>query len=104
MPKAGSRFFLLQKLQKKECLMVLLRRKKMQRRIQDEKRILASVLVLVMLICLLPVTAIADGNEGWKVDGQTVRIYTAKGLRAWADSITNEHTSYDGFKVSIEKI
>ena len=68
-----------------------------------KKRILASVLVLVMLICLLPVTAIADGNEGWKVDGQTVRIYTAKGLRAWADSITNEHTSYDGFKVSIEK-
>ena len=67
-----------------------------------KKRILASVLVLVMLICLLPVTAIADGNEGWKVDGQTVRIYTAKGLRAWADSITNEHTSYDGFTVSIE--
>ena len=68
-----------------------------------KKRILASVLVLVMLICLLPVTAIAGENEGWKVDGQTVRIYTAKGLRAWADSITNEHTSYDGFKVSIEK-
>lgn len=68
-----------------------------------KKRILASVLVLVMLICLLPVTAIADGNEGWKVDGQTVRIYNAAGLRAWADSITNEHTSYDGFKVSIEK-
>ena len=68
-----------------------------------KKRILASVLVLVMLICLLPVTAIADENEGWKVDGQTVRIYTAKGLRAWADSITHEHTSYDGFKVSIEK-
>ena len=68
-----------------------------------KKRILASVLVLVMLICLLPVTAIADGNEGWKVDGQTVMIYNAKGLRAWADSITNEHTSYDGFKVSIEK-
>ena len=68
-----------------------------------KKRILASVLVLVMLICLLPVTAIAGENEGWKVDGQTVMIYTAKGLRAWADSITNEHTSYDGFKVSIEK-
>ena len=68
-----------------------------------KKRILAGILTLVMLICLLPVTAIADGNEGWKVDGQTVRIYTAKGLRAWADSITNEHTSYDGFKVSIEK-
>ena len=68
-----------------------------------KKRILASVLVLVMLICLLPVTAIADENEGWKVDGQTVMIYNAEGLRAWADSITNEHTSYDGFKVSIEK-
>lgn len=68
-----------------------------------KKRILASVLVLVMLICLLPVTAIADGNEGWKVDGQTVRIYTAEGLRAWAASITKGHTSYDGFKVSIEK-
>ena len=68
-----------------------------------KKRILASVLVLVMLICLLPVTAIADENKGWKVDGQTVTIYTAEGLRAWADSITNEHTSYDGFKVSIEK-
>ena len=68
-----------------------------------KKRILASVLVLVMLICLLPVTAIADGNEGWKVYGQTVRIYNAAGLRAWAASITKGHTSYDGFKVSIEK-
>ena len=68
-----------------------------------KKRILASVLALVMLICLLPVTAIADGNEGWKVDGQTVRIYNAAGLRAWAASITKGHTSYDGFKVSIEK-
>ena len=68
-----------------------------------KKRILASVLVLVMLICLLPVTAIAGENEGWKVDGQTVMIYNAAGLRAWADSITNEHASYDGFTVSIEK-
>ena len=68
-----------------------------------KKRILASVLVLVMLICLLPVTAIADGNEGWEVNGQTVRIYNAAGLRAWAASITKGHTSYDGFKVSIEK-
>ena len=67
-----------------------------------KKRILASVLVLVMLICLLPVTAIAGGNEGWKVDGQTVMIYNAAGLRAWADSITKEQTSYDGFTVSIE--
>ena len=76
-----------------------------------KKRILASVLVLVMLICLLPVTAIADGNEGWKVDGQTVRIYNAAGLRAWAASITNGkvtgpeahgYTGYDGFTVSIE--
>ena len=75
-----------------------------------KKRILASVLVLVMLICLLPVTAIADGNEGWKVDGQTVRIYTAEGLRAWAKSITEgpvtdldyECTRYDDFTVSIE--
>lgn len=77
-----------------------------------KKRILASVLVLVMLICLLPVTAIADGNEGWKVDGQTVRIYDAKGLRAWAKSITEGkieprlkeygYTGYDGFTVSIE--
>ena len=75
-----------------------------------KKRILASVLVLVMLICLLPVTAIADGNEGWKVDGQTVTIYTAEGLRAWADSITHGEgadsnygcTRYNGFTVSIE--
>ena len=70
-----------------------------------KKRILAGILTLVMLICLLPVTAIADENAGWTVndDKKTVMIYTAKGLRAWADSITNEHTSYDGFKVSIEK-
>ena len=54
-----------------------------------KKRILASVLVLVMLICLLPVTAIADGNEGLKVEGRTVMIYTAEDLRAWADSITH---------------
>lgn len=76
-----------------------------------KKRILASVLVLVMLICLLPVTAIADGNEGWEVDGQTVMIYNAEGLRAWAASITNGkvtgpeahgYTGYDGFTVSIE--
>ena len=75
-----------------------------------KKRILASVLVLVMLICLLPVTAIADGNEGWKVDGQTVTIYTAEGLRAWADSITHGEgadanygcTRYNGCTVSIE--
>ena len=67
-----------------------------------KKRILAIVLVLVMLICLLPVTAIADGNEGWKVDGQTVRIYTAEGLRAWAASITDKHEDYNGFTVSIE--
>ena len=55
-----------------------------------KKRILAGILTLVMLICLLPVTAIADGNEGWKVDDdkKTVMIYTAKGLREWAKSIT----------------
>ena len=77
-----------------------------------KKRILASVLVLVMLICLLPVTAIADGNEGWEVndDKRTVKIYTAEGLRAWAKSITEgpvtdldyECTRYDDFTVSIE--
>lgn len=75
-----------------------------------KKRILASVLVLVMLICLLPVTAIADENKGWKVDGQTVTIYNAEGLRAWAKSITEGTvtkpnygcTRYDGFTVSIE--
>ena len=77
-----------------------------------KKRILASVLVLVMLICLLPVTAIADGNEGWEVNDKkkTVMIYTAEGLRAWADSITHGEgadsnygcTRYDGFTVSIE--
>ena len=76
-----------------------------------KKRILASVLVLVMLICLLPVTAIADGNEGWKVEGRTVKIYTAEGLRAWAKSITEGPvtdpnygcTRYNDFTVSIEK-
>ena len=77
-----------------------------------KKRILASVLVLVMLICLLPVTAIADGNQGWTVDddARTVKIYTAEGLRAWAKSITegpvtnldDECTRYDDFTVSIE--
>ena len=75
-----------------------------------KKRILASVLVLVMLICLLPVTAIAGENEGWKVDGQTVMIYNAEGLREWAKSITEGTvtdlnygcTRYDGFTVSIE--
>ena len=69
-----------------------------------KKRILASVLVLVMLICLLPVTAIADGNQGWTVDddARTVKIYTAEGLRAWAKSITDKHEDYNGFTVSIE--
>ena len=77
-----------------------------------KKRILASVLVLVMLICLLPVTAIADENAGWTVDddARTVKIYTAKGLRAWADSITHGEgadsnygcTRYDDFKVYIK--
>ena len=77
-----------------------------------KKRILASVLVLVMLICLLPVTAIADGNEGWTVNDKkkTVMIYTAKGLREWADSITygkgadsnDGCTRYDDFKVYIK--
>ncbi len=77
-----------------------------------KKRILASVLVLVMLICLLPVTAIADENQGWTVDddAKTVKIYTAEGLRAWAKSITEgpvtdldyECTRYDDFTVSIE--
>ena len=78
-----------------------------------KKRILASVLVLVMLICLLPVTAIADGNEGWTINdaAKTVTIYNAKGLRAWAASITNGkvtgseahgYTGYNGFTVSIE--
>ena len=76
-----------------------------------KKRILASVLVLVMLICLLPVTAIADGNEGWEVNdaAETVTIYNAEGLRAWAKSITEGPvtdpnygcTRYDGFTVSI---
>lgn len=78
-----------------------------------KKRILASVLVLVMLICLLPVTAIADGNEGWEVNDKkkTVMIYTAEGLRAWAKSITEGPvtdpnygcTRYNNFTVSIEK-
>ena len=77
-----------------------------------KKRILAGILTLVMLICLLPVTAIADGNEGWTVDktAKTVKIYTAEGLRAWAKSITEgpvtdldyECTRYDDFTVSIE--
>ena len=74
-----------------------------------KKRILASVLVLVMLICLLPVTAIADENEGWTVNdaAKTVTIYNAAGLRAWAASITmkgTEHgcTRYNDFTVSIE--
>ena len=78
-----------------------------------KKRILASVLVLVMLICLLPVTAIADENEGWTVDrtAKTVTIYNAAGLRAWAASITNGevpdpkthgYTGYNDFTVSIE--
>ena len=69
-----------------------------------KKRILAGILTLIMLICLLPVTAIADGNEGWTVDNTagTVKIYTAEGLRAWADSITDEHKDYNGFTVSIE--
>ena len=77
-----------------------------------KKRILASVLVLVMLICLLPVTAIADGNEGWEVNDKkkTVMIYTAEGLRAWAKSITEGPvtdpnygcTRYNNFTVSIE--
>ena len=77
-----------------------------------KKRILASVLVLVMLICLLPVTAIAGENKDWTVndDEKTVMIYTAKGLREWAKSITEGTmtdpnygcTRYDGFTVSIE--
>ena len=71
-----------------------------------KKRILASVLVLVMLICLLPVTAIADENEGWTVNdaAKTVTIYNAAGLRAWAASITktNGCTRYNDFTVSIE--
>ena len=77
-----------------------------------KKRILASVLVLVMLICLLPVTAIAGENKDWTVndDEKTVMIYTAKGLRAWADSITHGEgadsnygcTRYDDFKVYIK--
>lgn len=74
-----------------------------------KKRILASVLVLVMLICLLPVTAIAGENKDWTVndDEKTVMIYTAKGLREWAKSITEGTvtdpnygcTRYDDFKV-----
>ena len=77
-----------------------------------KKRILAGILTLVMLICLLPVTAIADGNEGWEVNdaAETVTIYNAEGLRAWAKSITEGPvtdpnygcTRYDGFTVSIE--
>ena len=69
-----------------------------------KKRILASVLVLVMLICLLPVTAIAGENKDWTVNDyeKTVRIYTAEGLRAWAASITDKHEDYNGFTVSIE--
>ena len=71
-----------------------------------KKRILASVLVLVMLICLLPVTAIADENEGWTVNdaAKTVTIYNAAGLRAWAASITktNGCTRYNDFTISIE--
>ena len=77
-----------------------------------KKRILAGILTLVMLICLLPVTAIAGENEGWTVNktARTVTIYNAKGLRAWADSITHGEgadsnygcTRYNGFTVSIE--
>ena len=77
-----------------------------------KKRILASVLVLVMLICLLPVTAIAGENKDWTVndDEKTVKIYTAEGLREWAKSITEGTvtdpnygcTRYDDFKVYIK--
>lgn len=77
-----------------------------------KKRILAGILTLVMLICLLPVTAIAGENEGWTVNDEekTVMIYNAEGLREWAKSITEGTvtdlnygcTRYDGFTVSIE--
>ena len=77
-----------------------------------KKRILAGILTLAMLICLLPVTAIADENEGWTVDrtAKTVTIYNAEGLREWAKSITHGEgadsndgcTRYNGFTVSIK--
>ena len=68
------------------------------------KRLLSGFLSLMMLVCLIPTSAMAAQPNDWNVDAEakTVSIYTATGLREWADSVRESNNRYDGYTISIE--
>ena len=82
-----------------------------------KRRIFACLLALVMLVSVLPVALAADETD-WTIDkeNKTVSIYTADGLRAWANTITPKYLEaismdvinhgiriYDGYTINIMK-
>lgn len=66
-------------------------------------RLFSVLTTLCMLLALLPTTVFAAGSD-WSTDdsAKTVSIYTATGLREWADSVRANNNKYDGYTISIE--
>ena len=68
------------------------------------KRVLSVVLSLSMALCLIPSTVFAEESTDWvqNESEKTVSIYTATGLREWADTVRERNNAYDGYTISIE--
>ncbi len=68
------------------------------------KRVLSVVLSLSMALCLIPSTVFAEESTDWvqNESEKTVSIYTATGLRQWADTVRERNNAYDGYTISIE--
>ena len=68
------------------------------------KRLLSTFVAAMMGLSLLPAGALAAQPNDWNVDAEakTVSVYTAAGLREWADSVEERNNQYDGYTISIE--
>ncbi|HIY28748.1 MAG TPA: LPXTG cell wall anchor domain-containing protein [Firmicutes bacterium] len=68
------------------------------------KRLLSWMMAAALVISMLPFSAMAAQPNDWEVNetDKTVSIYTATGLREWADSATATNNTYDGYTISIE--
>ena len=68
------------------------------------KRLLSWLMSAALVVSMLPLSAMAAETTDWNVneDTRTVSIYTATGLREWADSVRESNNRYDGYTISIE--
>lgn len=67
-------------------------------------RLLSALAALCMLLVLLPTSALAEQPVDWSTNeaAKTVSIYSATGLREWADSVRDDNDKYSGYTISIE--